>query len=241
MGARTACTAVVVALVTTGLAGCNVGGNKKATPAAGSPSGGQNGSASAGTTPAKSYTAAQLKRALIHPPAGATDTRTGSGSFTKVLAKIAAGAPGEDTPDDSSCDALSRADLKRLRTVPSAFVTFTQGERFSSVLLVAAPGSQAKQAATEPVPQACRTTKTHMGGMTITAKVVSDEPFDLGDGGRISQTDETSDGMRLRSWQVDFAGPGYLAMSDVGGVNVTKADAERLARQAYGEASATLK
>jgi hypothetical protein len=77
--------------------------------------------------------------------------------------------------------------------------------------------------------------------MTITAKVVSDEPYDLGDGGRINQTDETGGGMRLRSWQISFAGPGYFALSDVGGVDVTKAEAERLARQAYRKASATLK
>jgi hypothetical protein len=62
--------------------------------------------------------------------------------------------------------------------------------RSSSVMLLADPDSLGKQAITEPTPQECRTTRSRMGGMTLKVKVISDEAFDLGDGGRIIRTDQ---------------------------------------------------
>ena len=237
MGSRTVRTAVASAAVMTVFTACDPGPGDTAKPAAETTS----GSPTASAAPAKNYTAGQLKKALIKPPAGAMDATTGSGAYDKVLAKFAGGAASELAEDQSSCDSLSQADLKQLATTPSAFVSFAQMERYSSVLLVAIPGSEAKEAATEPVPEACRTTKTKVGGTTVRAKVVSDEAFAIGDGGRIVRTDETSGGIRLRSWQITFAGPGYLAMTDVTGEHVTRADVERLARQAHSKASSTLK
>jgi hypothetical protein len=221
----------------TALAGCNDGSGNTAKPAAGTTSGSPSASAAA----VKNYTAAQLKKALIKPPAGAMDVTTGSGSYDKVLAKFSGGAASKPVEEESSCDTLSRAQFKQIASTPSAFVSFGQIKGFSSVLLVAIPGAEAKSAAVEPVPQACRTTKTHVGGTTVTAKVVSDEAFDLGDGGRIVRSDETSGGVHLRSWQITFAGPGYLAMTDITGDSVSRADVESLARQVYRKASSTLK
>jgi hypothetical protein len=113
--------------------------------------------------------------------------------------------------------------------------------RSSSVMLLADPDSLGKQAITEPTPQECRTTRSRMGGMTLTVKVISDEAFDLGDGGRIIRTDQTDGVTRLRMWEATFAGPGYVAMCDVFGEHVTRADVERLARQEYRKATAALK
>jgi hypothetical protein len=237
MGSKTVRTAMVAAAVMTVFAGCDTGSGTTAKPAADTTS----GSPSASAAPAKNYTAEQLKKALIKPPAGAMDTMTGSGSYDKVLKKFSGADAPELNEDQSSCDSLSHAELKEVASTPSAFVSFAQLERYSSVLLVAIPGSEAKQAVAEPVPEGCRTTKTKVGGTTVTAKVVSDEAFDLGDGGRIVRTDQRTGGVRLRSWQITFAGPGYLAMTDVTGDSVTRADVERLARQAHGKASSTLK
>ena len=237
MGSRTVRTAVAAAAVMTVFTACDPGPGDTAKPAGDTTS----ESSTASAAPVKDYTAAQLKKALIKPPAGAMDTMTGSGSYDKVLQKFSGVDAPELTDGQSSCDSLSRADLKQLASTPSAFVSFAQMERYSSVLLVAIPGSEAKQAAAEPVPEACRTTKTKVGGTTVTAKVVSDEAFDLGDGGRIVRSDETSGGIRLRSWQITFAGPGYLAMADVTGDSVSRTDIERLAQQAYRKASSTLK
>jgi hypothetical protein len=238
MGSGTVRTAVVAAAVMTVFAGCETGSGDPAKPAADTTS----GSPSASAAPAKKYTAGQLKKALIKPPAGAMAIRTGSGSWNKVLAKYVGGDEAELTEIKPACDSISHADLKKLVSTPSAFVSFAQIERSSSVLLVGIPSAEAKQAAIGPVPEACRTTKAEVGGSTLTTKVVSDEAFDLGDGGRIVRTDQTGGGVRLRTWQITFAGPGYLAMTDItGNGSVTRADAERLARQAYRKASSTLK
>jgi hypothetical protein len=233
MGARTVRSTVIAAVVITALAGCQ-GEKEKAATTAATPK------SSASASPSvKSYTAKQLKGALIDPPAGAEAVRTGSGSFAKVLKKITEGTG--DVTDDSACDELSKGDLKQLQSMPTAFVDFAQINRSSSVMLLADPDSLGKQAITEPTPQECRTTKSRMGGMTLTVKVVSDEAFDLGDGGRIIRTDQTDGVTRLRMWEVTFAGPGYVAMCDVFGEHVTRGDAERLAQQEYRKASAALK
>lgn len=235
MGTRAGRTAIAAVVVMTVLAGCDPG-PEKAAPAAGTPS------RSASATPAKNYTAEQLKKALITPPKGAMAVKTGSGPFDKVLAKFSGGA--ERPPEeDSSCGTgtLSGTELEQTASVPSAFVSFAQIGRSASVLLVAMPGPQARQAATEPVPQACRSVKARMGGTTVTSKVVLDEAVGIGDGGRIVRSDETTGGLRLRSWQVTFAGPAYLAVTSVIGENLGRTDAERFARQAYRKSSSTLK
>jgi hypothetical protein len=237
MASGTVRTAIVAAAVMTVFAGCDTSSGDPAKPAADTTS----GSPSASAAPAKKYTAGQLKKALIKPPAGAMAIRTRSGSWDKVLGKYAGGREAELSENKSACDSLTHANLKKLASTPSAFVSFAQIERSSSVMLVAITGAEAKHAATEPVPEACRTTKAKVGGSTLTAKVVSDEAFDLGDGGRIVRTEQTSGGVRLRTWQITFSGPGYVAMTDVTGDSVTRAEAERLARQAYRKASSTLK
>ena len=233
MGVRTVRSAVIAAVVITALAGCQ-GEKEKAATTAATPKSSASASASV-----KSYTAKQLKGALIDPPAGAEEVRTGSGSFAKVLKKITEGTG--DVTDDSACGELSKGDLKQLQSMPTAFVDFAQINRSSSVMLLADPDSLGKQAITEPTPQECRTTKSRMGGMTLTVKVVSDEAFDLGDGGRIIRTDQTDGVTRLRMWEATFAGPGYVATCDVFGEHVTRGDVERLARQEYRKASAALK
>jgi hypothetical protein len=240
MGKRKPHAAVAGVVVMTSLAGCQGGARNTPTPVAGSPRGGQE--TSAPSVREKNYTAGQLENALINPPTGATYTKRGSGPYDKVLKKFSGGGTSENVKEEgSSCGVNSRDDSKLFGSVPSAFVSFTQGERSLSVVLVAAPGAEAKQAAIEPIPKACRSTRIRVGGTTITTTVVSDEPFAIGDGGRISRSDEVSDGLRLRSWEVTFAGPGYLAMTSVNGLNITRADAERLARQAYRKTSATLR
>jgi hypothetical protein len=235
MGARTVRTTVVVAVGIMALAGCQ-GEEEKVTTTAATPSSSPSASASA-----KSYTAKELKGALIDPPAGAEQVRTGSGSYTKVLKKLSEGIGSDDTTDEPACGELTSGDLKQMQSMPTAFVDFAQIERSSSVLLLADPSSLGKKAVTDPVPQACRSVKSRVGGTTITSKVVSDESFDFADGGRISRTDQTDGTLRLRVWEATFAGPGYVAMCSVVGEHVTRADVERLARQEYGKASATLK
>jgi hypothetical protein len=218
------------------LTGCHGGDGKNAA----SPRGGKSGSASA--TPASaspSYTARQLAAALIKPPAGAAAISTGSGPYATVLKKLSGGAPA--ATGDPSCGGIGRTGTDVVASVPSAFVSFAQVGRSPSELLAAASPPAAEQAITQPLPRACRTVKARVGGTTVTATVISDEPLKIGDGGRIIRTDEVTGGTRLRLWQVLFTGPGYLATTDIAGTNVTRADAVNLARQAYRRASATLK
>jgi hypothetical protein len=239
MGARTVRTVVAAVVVVMALAGCR-SVEEKAAPTRGSVSRGTSATLSPSAA-VKNYTAKQLAKALITPPAGAAAIRRASGSYADVLAKQSEGAPKDGASGDSACRALSKAEMKQFQKVPSAFVDFAQLERSTSVQLLAATGEPDRQAALAPMPKECRSTKARMGGTTFTSEVVTDEPFDLADGARIRRTDEVSGGMKLRSWDVTFVGPGYIAVCDVFGTHVTRADAERLARQEYSKVKATLR
>ena len=240
MPARRVRTVVAAVVVVMALAGCRSGEKEKAAPTGGSAS----GDASATPSPSaavKNYTARQLAKALITPPAGAAAVRRASGSYADVLAKQSEGAPKAGASGVSACGALSKAEMKQFQKMPSAFIDFAQLERSTSVQLLAAPGELDRQAALAPMPEECRSTKARMGGTTFTSKVVTDEPFDLAEGGRIRRTDEVSGGTKLHSWDVTFVGSGYVATCAVFGTHVTRADAERLARREYRKAAATLR
>jgi hypothetical protein len=240
MGTRATRAAIVVTVAVAASAGCHGGGGKSAAPTAAPPHGGRIGSASA--TPASAsprYTARQLADALIKPPAGAAAISKGSGPYETVIKKLSGGAP--QATGDPSCQGMGRTAIDLTGSMPSAFVSFAQVGRSPSEVLVAVPDPVAEQAVTQPIPRACRTVKASAAGTTVTATVVSDEPLDIGDGGRIIRTDQVTGGTRLRSWQVFFTGPGYLADIDVVGANVTRADAETLARQAQRRASTALR
>lgn len=234
---RTVVAAVVVVMA---LAGCRSGEKEKAEPTGGSASGGTSATPSPSVA-VKNYTAKQLAKALITPPTGAAAVRSASGSYADVLAKQSEGAPKAGAIGDSACGAPGKAEMKQFLKMPSAFVDFAQVERSTSVQLLAAPGEPERQEALAPMPKECRSVKARIGGKTFTSKVVTDEPFDLADGGRIRRTDEVSGGIKLHSWDVAFVGPGYLATCAVLGTHVTRADAERLARQEYRKAKATLR
>jgi hypothetical protein len=226
--------AIAATVAMTLLAGCDDGGEKKAAPAPRTPA----GSSPATTVPAWKYTADRLKSALIKPPARASDIKTASGPFNEVLDKFAGGSREEVKQEEPACG--SQADIKNApgSNAPSAFVDFAEVEISSSVLLIASAGEATPTFG--PAPKECRTTKSHIGGTTVTSKVIYDKPIDIGDGGWVTGTDQLTGGDRVRSWQVDFIGPGYVATTTVIGFHVTRADAERLARQVFRKASATL-
>jgi hypothetical protein len=241
MRTKSAAAAIIAATAMMAQTGCDTGGRHQDEAEARSSAAGRSASPTASASPSVRYTAEQLKRALIEPPAGATNVKSGSGTADTVLARYLGPSASPVVTDTPDCAAPGLAGGRAAGPAPAAFLTFTAGETFSDVLLAATEDAKAKQLATQAMPKACRSTKAHAGGTTITATVVSDDPFPIGEGGRIRETDQMSGGTRIRVWDIAFTGPGYIAFCDVGGLNVARADAERLARQLYRKASATLR
>ncbi|WP_433183637.1 hypothetical protein [Actinoallomurus sp. CA-150999] len=231
---------VVAGLVMTAAAGCD-GGGKNGTPTTGSLPQHRPGSPAA-STPSVRYTAEQLERALIKPPADATNVKTESGVADTVLSRLGESGPSAaaGTPAPG-CMARGPAGRWAVGRTPVAFLSFGRGETFSTVLLSASSDAQTRRFLTQALPKTCRSVRTNVGGTSTTATIVADDPYAIGEGGRVRETDETTGGVRLRVWEVDFVGAGYLASCQVGGLNATRAEAERLARQTYGKAGATLR
>ncbi|GAB3983551.1 hypothetical protein GCM10029978_090670 [Actinoallomurus acanthiterrae] len=238
MRTKAAATVIIAATAMMTQAGCDGGGHHDG-PKAGSPP--ARPSASVSVSPSVRYTAEQLERALIKPPADATNVKSESGAADTVLSRL-----GESSPSAAAvtpapgCMAHGLAGRGAVGRTPIAFLSFGQGQTFSTVLLSASSDAQTRRFVTQALPKTCRSVKTNVGGTSTTATIVADDPYAIGEGGRVRETDETSGAVRLRVWEVDFVGAGYLASCQVGGLNATRAEAERLARQTYRKAGATL-
>ncbi|MEV5752003.1 hypothetical protein AB0L00_29650 [Actinoallomurus sp. NPDC052308] len=241
MRVKTAAAAIIVATAMMAQTGCDsTGGHGKVSKVGQTPAPGA-GSTAASASPSARYTAEQLKRALIDPPAGATRVRTESGPADTVITGFGATGATAAVTAAPGCTASGPAGLGAATRTPTALMSFTQGQTFTTVMLSAVSDAQARQRATRPFPKACRSFKATAGGTTMSARTVTDDPYTLGEGGRIREMDETTSGVHVHLWNIVFLGPDYAASCEADGLDVTRADAERLARQAYRKASATLR
>ncbi|GAA4626094.1 hypothetical protein GCM10023196_032900 [Actinoallomurus vinaceus] len=237
MRTRAAATAIIAATAVVAQAGCDGGGHDDAPKAGSSPA---RSSASASPSPSVRYTAEQLKRALVEPPARATNVKSESGTADTVLSRLGEPGPSATVTTAPGCPAYGPAGRGAVGRTPVAFLSFSRDEMFFTVLLSASSDARTSRFVTQALPKACRSFKTNAGGTATTATIVADDPYAIGEGGRVRETDETSSGVRLRVWEVAFVGAGYFASCQVGGLNATRAEAERLARQTYRKAGATL-
>ncbi|MFL6051957.1 MAG: hypothetical protein ACJ72W_03415 [Actinoallomurus sp.] len=238
MRTQAAATAIIAATVMVAQAGCDSSGSHDKTSKAGATPTPR--AASTSSSPSVRYTAEQLKRAVIDPPADATHVKTESGTADTVITRFGATGATAAVTAAPGCITSGPAGLGAAGRTPTALVSFTRGQTFTAVMLFAVSDAQARQRATRPLPKACRSFKATAGGTTMSAKTVTDDPYTLGNGGRIHEMDETTSGVHVHLWNIVFFGPGYAASCEVDGLNATRADAERLARQTYRKASATL-
>jgi hypothetical protein len=105
---------------------------------------------------------------------------------------------------------------------------------------VSAGDAIAERVATHETPAGCRSITLRWKVKTETVKVLSDEPADIGKGGRIKEMEDTDQGRSDRTWTVTFYGPGYTGNSGMAADGTTRAEVLSQARLAYEKAGATL-
>ena len=198
--------AVVVALVMTTVAGCDDGG-KTGTPTTRSLPLHRPGSSAASTPTVPIPTEKQLRQALIQPPAGAVGVTRASGRADTLLARIGARRASNVVTQSPDCLAPGSGYRQALGSTPAAYLSYGGVGAYSTVLLFATSEAKARQAVTRGVPEECRSVKASAGGTTMTATVVSDDPLDLGEGGRIAKIDEVTGGVRLHVWDARSSAP----------------------------------
>lgn len=240
MGIRAAGVTAIAVIVVVALGGCN---NDDGSQAGASPKPTKSsGSAPAATPPAKKHTAAELKKALITPPAGAEHSVSDAGRYDKLFGKLQLGmfAKSATRLDKPQCAVVSGVEQKLFGHAPTAYVSYEVGSNTTGESLISANEMIVKRVANEKTPPGCQTVTFKDKDFSMTTKVVSDEPAGIGGGGRIKQVEETFEGRTMRDWSVSFSGPGYLGGVSATGDGVTRDQVVAKAREAYQKATSTL-
>lgn len=222
------------ALAGLALAGCSARG-----PHGGTAAGGDGGDRPVGT----GYTSEQLRQALPtdlagyrrigEPDAGEYGSLSAVRNYMQLQRQI--------TLDKPKCAGTTR--LSGLDSAPSALAVFTKpnGQSVSAVLMAVATRAAERQLEVR-VPEGCRTFRSKVGGQWSSHEVIEagQGSGSLGLGSRTVGVTTITGSTAVKTWYVLMHGRGYLGTITLYGPNVTRAEAEQLARNAYEQAERIL-
>ncbi|MFB4316598.1 hypothetical protein [Actinomadura sp. 21ATH] len=192
------------------------------------------------------YTSAQLQQALLAQPAGykrVGELDAGEYGALKAVQNFeqlqrqvtldkpdCAGAAG-GTPGGKALD----------KTAPAAIASYgkSSGQTVTETLM-AMPAEAAEQHVKAKVPAVCGTFRTRVGGKWSEHRVVESPSAAIGDGSRTVGISTRTGAARVKTWYVVVQGRRYLATVSLIGPNVTRAEAEQIARQADAQARRVL-
>jgi hypothetical protein len=222
--------AVVAGLALSAAAGCDGGGAQGAArPGA--------GTAPVGT----GYTSDQLRQALPvelvgyqrtgEPDAGEYDSLQAIQNFTQLQRQV--------TLDKPQCANTSQ--ISGLGSAPAALIMFTKANgQSTTATLIAVPSATAEQQLRVRVPAGCRSFRAKIGQQWSTHEVIEVHGQGIGLGARTVGVTTTTGSTAVKTWYVVLRGRGYLGTITLYGPNVTRTEAERLARQTYDHAERIL-
>ncbi|MCW2946089.1 MAG: hypothetical protein JWR24_2806 [Actinoallomurus sp.] len=145
--------------------------------------------------------------------------------------------------DKPQCASSTRAVSQEqvVQSAPSALVAFAkgQGQSVTETLMAVGPAVAAQQVGVR-VPAGCRTFRVKVGGHWAANTVVEAAGARIGEGSRTAGVSTTVGNATVKTWFVVLRSRGYLATITLYGAGATRAEAERLAGQAYQQAERIL-
>ena len=230
---------IAVALPALGLllAGCGGAASSSAAQPAESPA--------ATTTGAPSYSADQLRQALLtqapgYQPAGPADAgEYGSLRSIQNFNQL----QGQVRLDKPQCAAVSQsfASVPEVRTAPAAIMTFARNDgQTLTETLMSVPTAIADRQVNQRAPAGCRTFRAQIAGQWSSHQVTEATGTRIGEASRTVGVVTTSGGVTVRTWYVVFRSRSYLATVMLHGVAITRQQIEDFARRSYQEAERVL-
>lgn len=190
------------------------------------------------------YTSGQLRKALLadvagyrqagEPDAGPYGSLRAIQNFNQLQRQVVLDKP--------QCRGVGgTASAGELKDVAAAIATFAKddGQTFTETLMAVPPDVADRQVSLR-VPTGCRSFRAQLGDQWSSHEVTEGTATRIGDGSRTVGVATTSGSAQVRTWYVVLRSHGYLATITLFGPSVTQADAEQLARQAYGQAEKVL-
>jgi hypothetical protein len=193
--------------------------------------------------PGTGYTSDQLQQALLleipgYQRAGEPDSgEYGSLSVIQNFDQL----QRQVKLDKPQCAATGRGFDATQRAAPAAITTFAKGDgqTVTETLMRVAPATADRQVRLR-VPRVCRDFRARVGDQWSEHHVVEAAQGRLGEGSRTVGVATTSGVSHVKTWYVVLKAHGYLATITLYGPNVTRAEAEQIAGQAYDQAERIL-
>jgi hypothetical protein len=193
----------------------------------------------------RGYTSDQLRQALLTDLPGyrrASEPDSGEYGSLKAIQNFNQ-LQSQVKLDKPKCAAVSRAfgTSPEAQYAPAAITTFTKGDgqTVTETLLTISAATADRQVKLR-VPAGCRTFRARVGDEWSAHQIVEATRTQLGGGSRTVGVATTSGNSQVKTWYVVLRSRGYLASVTMYGVDVTQADAEDAARQAYAQAERIL-
>ncbi|MCW2899534.1 MAG: hypothetical protein JWO67_1799 [Streptosporangiaceae bacterium] len=143
--------------------------------------------------------------------------------------------------DKPQCAATGQGFEAAQQAAPAAITTFTtgSGQSFTETLMRVSAGLADRELKVRVSPD-CQRFRARVDGQWSDHYVVEATSGRLGTGSRTVGVATTSGTSHVKTWYVVLKSRGYLATITLYGPNVTRAEAEQIARQAYDQAERIL-
>jgi hypothetical protein len=221
-----------VLLITVAASGCGGGGDRPGAK-----------EAYTNPPPGTGYTSDQLQQALLtdvsgyqragEPDSGQYGSLDAIQNFNQLQSQVKLDKP--------QCANTGHGFTTAQQAAPAAIATFAKanGQSVTETLMRVSADTADRQVAIRVAP-ACRSFRARVGDQWSTHQVVEATRGRLGEGSRTVGVATTSGASHVKTWYVVLKARGYLATITLYGPNVTRTEAEQLARLAYEQAERIL-
>ena len=179
-----------------------------------------------------SFSAAQLRAALLTRVNGVGAASSAASGGYAAMSALAAGQSASGAPKACAGAVQTGLDSAALAGATAAAVSFKVGGNDVSELLAAAPGTAAASALAGRLPAACARFKETVDGTSVSYSVTESSLTGIGKQAKVMNVSPAAGGSGDR-WSLVYRGAGFVGAVTVAGPNASQTAVRELGQQAY--------
>jgi hypothetical protein len=179
-----------------------------------------------------SFSAAQLRAALLTRVNGVGAASPAASGGYAAMSALAAGQSASGAPKACAGAVQTGLDSAALAGATAAAVSFKVGGNDVSELVAAAPGTAAASALAGRLPAACARFKETVDGTSVSYSVTESSLTGIGKQAKVMNVSPAAGGSGDR-WSLVYRGAGFVGAVTVAGPNASQTAVRELGQQAY--------
>jgi hypothetical protein len=179
-----------------------------------------------------SFSAAQLRAALLTRVNGVGAASPAASGGYAAMSALAAGQSASGAPKACAGAVQTGLDSAALAGATAAAVSFKVGGNDVSELVAAAPGTAAASALAGRLPAACARFKETVDGRSVSYSVTESSLTGIGKQAKVMNVSPAAGGSGDR-WSLVYRGAGFVGAVTVAGPNASQTAVRELGQQAY--------